>query len=132
MEFQTSSKKTLIILIALALKTVLSIYSVWSYEFINMAKASTVRFFVGNSSSIPWIHFNHLIYEFWRWLIPNSPINLEEWLILLSTFPNSFDAYLLVFLFKLPILLADIACGFLIYFLAKEFMDHKKALLASI
>jgi Gpi18-like mannosyltransferase len=109
-----------IILIPIALKAIVSVYAFQSYEFMKIFEASTIRFFTGNNQAIPWINFNHIIYEFWK-----RTIHGNDLFISLSSFQNSLEVNLLIFLLKLPILIADIACGVLVYFLTKNFLSNK-------
>ncbi|MEM3507531.1 MAG: hypothetical protein QXT31_07785, partial [Candidatus Bathyarchaeia archaeon] len=96
------------------------IYAFQSYEFMKTFESSTIRFFVGNNQAIPWIRFNHMIYEFWK-----LAINSNNSIIDLNNFQNSLEINLLIFLLKLPILIADIACGILVYFLTKIFSSNE-------
>ncbi|MEM3522887.1 MAG: hypothetical protein QXD78_07610, partial [Candidatus Bathyarchaeia archaeon] len=112
--------KIFLILIPIVIKIIASIYAFQSYEFMKTFESSTIRFFVGNNQAIPWIRFNHMIYEFWK-----LAINSNNSIIDLNNFQNSLEINLLIFLLKLPILIADIACGILVYFLTKIFSSNE-------
>jgi len=121
-------KKAFLILIALALKVFLASLTAWSYEFIYLAKASSLKFEEAKLSFAPWIQLENKLYRFWLFL-PIEHSKLDGWLIHLEVFPTSFEGFLLIFLFKFPILILDVLCAILIYKIAKVF-DESKALTA--
>jgi len=112
-------KKSFLFLIPISLKAIVSIYAFQSNEFMRIFESSTTRFFVGKNQAIPWLYFNHLIYEFWKWIINANGLSIS------LGFQNSFEINLLIFLLKLPILIADLLCAILIYFLTKNFLSDK-------
>jgi hypothetical protein len=121
-------KKAFLILIALALKVFLASLTAWSYEFIYLVKASSLKFEEAKLSFAPWIQLENKLYRFWLFL-PIEHSKLDGWLIRLEVFPTSFEGFLLIFLFKFPILILDVLCAILIYKIAKVF-DESKALTA--
>jgi hypothetical protein len=121
-------KKAFLILIALALKVFLASLTAWSYEFIYLVKASSLKFEEAKLSFAPWIQLENKLYRFWLFL-PIEHSKLDGWLIHLEVFPTSFEGFLLIFLFKFPILILDVLCAILIYKIAKVF-DESKALTA--
>ncbi len=121
-------KKPFLILVALALKVFLASLTAWSYEFIYLVKAASLKFEEVKLSTAPWIQLENKLYKFWLFL-PIEHSSLDSWLIHLEVFPVGFDGFLLIFLFKLPILILDVLCGVLIYKIAKVF-DESKALTA--
>ncbi|MEM3522886.1 MAG: hypothetical protein QW589_07325 [Candidatus Bathyarchaeia archaeon] len=121
--------KAFCLIVALFLKLFLSAYSVWSYEFISIVNASTIEFSYKKAFHSLWIYLFNTIYNFWLLLPINHP-DLKPWLINFEEFPNFFESYLLILLFKAPIIFFDFLCGLLIYSLTKKLSNERKAILA--
>jgi len=114
--------------LAFAIKVFLASLTAWSYEFIFLAKAASIKFEETKLNAAPWVKLENMLYKLWLTLPINHP-SLDKWLIRLEVFPESFEGFLLIFLLKLPILILDVLCGVLIYKIAKVF-DESKALTA--
>lgn len=111
-----------IILITILVKILLSIYSVWSYDFIYLLRTSFSL--LDKECYIPFIILNNAIYKIWLWLPIEHP-DLNLWLSYQKDFPNSFSAYTLVFMLKIPILLSDIFIGLILYKLGSLLIREK-------
>ncbi len=111
-----------------AIKVFLASLTAWSYEFIFLAKAASIKFEETKLNAAPWVKLENMLYKLWLTLPINHP-SLDKWLIRLEVFPEGFEGFLLIFLFKFPILILDVLCGVLIYKIAKVF-DESKALTA--
>ncbi|MEM3676700.1 MAG: hypothetical protein QW176_00960 [Candidatus Bathyarchaeia archaeon] len=106
-----------VIILALIFKVLLSMVAVASYDFrttVQLALRPPEPHFTS-----PWTTLLRLIYLGWDRLSPGK-VDLGSWItgravpILNSNFLS------LVFLLKLPIIILDLACGYLIYLLALE------------
>jgi hypothetical protein len=107
-----------IISLAFAFKVFLAALTAWSYEFIFLVKAASIKFEEVKLNAAPWVKLENMLYKLWLTLPINHP-PLNKWLIRLEVFPESFEGFLLIFLFKFPILILDVLCAILIYKIAK-------------
>jgi hypothetical protein len=103
----------LIVSLAFILKGLLATLSIWGLDFLYILR----NIVTGQGSFISqtyWGYLNRLMYQLWIHLTGDGT-DLTAWIMDPHTFPLSFDIYILVFLLKLPILILDVICGFLIY-----------------
>jgi hypothetical protein len=121
--------KAFCLFIALVLKLFLSAYSVWSYGFISIVKASTIEFSYKKAFHSPWTYLFNALYNFWLFLPIDHP-DLKPWLIHFEEFPNFFEAYLLILLLKAPMIFFDFLCGLFIYSLISKLSNERKAIIA--
>lgn len=124
------AKKKFLVIASLSfiVKSLLAALTAWSYEFIFLVKAASIKFEADKLNAAPWIKLENMLYKFWL-ILPVKHPSLNEWLIRLEVFPKSFEGFLLIFILKLPILILDVLCGFLIYKIA-EALNKGKALTA--
>ncbi|MEM2843531.1 MAG: hypothetical protein QXZ53_06620 [Candidatus Bathyarchaeia archaeon] len=105
-------------------KILLAALTAWSYEFIFLVKAASIRFEADKLNAAPWIKLGNMLYKLWL-ILPIEHPSLDKWLIRLEVFPESFEGFLLVFILKLPILIMDVLCAFLIYKIAEALNKDK-------
>ncbi|MEM2357390.1 MAG: hypothetical protein QXX00_06475 [Candidatus Bathyarchaeia archaeon] len=120
------SKKSFLIIICLVfiVKVLLAALTAWSYEFIFLVKSASIKFKIDKLSANPWIILENTLYNFWL-ILPVKHPSLDKWLIHLEVFPENFEGALLIFILKLPILILDGLCAFLIYKIAEVFNKDK-------
>ncbi|MFX0105683.1 MAG: hypothetical protein ACFE75_09345 [Candidatus Hodarchaeota archaeon] len=109
----------ILILIAVALKSLLSVFTFWNKEFIDIARASTIDF--GLNNSVPWIILQNFMYRIWL-VLPMEKSDLTAWFNMID-FPKTMDFYILIFLLKLPTLISNFFCGALIYLIVQHFRN---------
>jgi hypothetical protein len=104
------------IFMALVFKVLVMAVSAYSYDLLYMVKGSIVTPGRGMRLGTYWTYLLGGLYRFWL-LLPVEHVGLENW-FRSKPFPIAFGDFLLISILKLPILLLDLACGYIIYKIA--------------
>ena len=115
--FQNTQLKAIASILILV-KLILGCFSIWSEEFLWLNKVSI--------KIIPYSFLNS-IYSLW-FKLPVPHLSAANWLSG-SQFSPTLDLYVLVFMLKLPFLIADVLCGYLIYKIVNH-IDKERSMIA--
>ena len=112
--------------VAIVAKIVLATLSALSPDFLYLLQHLAVDW---TKTSVPWVLLSGPFYEMWR-ALPFEHPSLYTWIAGTEP-PSGPTVYLLVFMVKLPIFIADLLCAYLVKRIATELGGHRNGLLGA-